>query len=198
MGEGSLAPPPTERLFAELLKSQAPHRIKFAIGDLHMQAYRCHKFGFYVNSRCIKEVKDWLYMVLKKEEEKEKKGEEFDPALKLGNVWPRVMLEKSLPVKQKWARLYNFKEEVDDLLENNRSLRLEAYVEDQRFKVKVAPVLEGTPSAAEIEVHRKAAGASIVQVKSESDWQLFEENISEMLGVTAKALEKGALERARA
>ena len=168
------------------------------IGEHHLQAYRCRKFGFCVHAKYIKDVTDWPYATLMKEKEKVAKGESFNGAPKLKGVWPRVMLEKSIHIKHKWAGFYNVKKEVDDILENKWSPWLEAFVEYQRFRIKVAPILAAGSSSADLEAHRKQNGLLIVQVKSESDRTMLSDNITETLGIIPGLLEKGRLERTRA
>ena len=48
-----------------------------------------------------------------------------------GGQWPRVMFEKSLPAKERWARLYTFKDELDDKIEDTHETEAGAGVVEE-------------------------------------------------------------------
>ena len=149
-------------------------------------------------------VKDWLYTTLRAEEKKEKEGQEVEQGLKLKGVWPRIMVQKSPEAKARWARLFNFKEEIEDRLHLlSHSMvpdpsTLECFIDFARFRLHICtPPPQGARLDAQRE-HRKKHGKLAVEIRSETQWVIHGETVKDLLKIEGTELEQGALARARA
>ena len=107
------------------------------------------------------------------------------------------MVQKSSEAKARWARLFNFKDEIEDRLEAASS-PMECFIEFAKFRLHICtPPPQGARLDAQRD-HRKKHGKTAVDIRSEAQWIIHGETVKDLLKIEGTELEQGALARARA
>lgn len=136
----------------KIVKAKSPMNMEARISDVHLRGWQVAKFGVEVDPKHSEEVKDWLFTTLRAEEKREKEGLQVEEGLKLKGVWPRIMVQKSPEAKARWARLFNFKDEIDDRLHHFAHsmvpdpTELECYIVFARFSLCICSPSPKGPS----------------------------------------------------